>query len=68
MHPNTDWIGDADWVLDDNDERDAEIEAKIIEFYPNFELVLNDDGSKIVHLDDKAQLFLSGQLPSKQEY
>ena len=25
-HPNDDWIGNADWVLDDNDERDAEIE------------------------------------------
>lgn len=48
LYPNTDWIGNADFILDDNDENDAELEAKIIEFYPNFEFVLNDDGSKII--------------------
>ena len=48
MFPNTDFIGNADFILDDNDEKDAELESKIIEFYPNFEIVLNDDGSKIV--------------------
>ena len=47
-YPDTDWVGDADFILDDNNEKDAELEAKIIEFYPNFELVLNDDGSKII--------------------
>ena len=47
-HPNEDWVGNADFILDDNDENDSKIEAKIIEFYPNFEFVLNDDGSKIV--------------------
>lgn len=47
-YPDTDWIGNADFILDDNNEKDAEIESKIIEFYPNFELVLNDDGSKII--------------------
>ena len=46
LYPNTDWIGNADWVLDD--DKDAELEAKIIELYPNFEFVLNDDGNKIV--------------------
>ena len=45
LYPNTDWIGDADWVLDDNDEKDAELEAKIISLYPNFEFVLDDDGN-----------------------
>ena len=48
LFPDTDWVGDADFILDDNDEKDTEIEAKIIEFYPNFELVLKDDGSKII--------------------
>lgn len=48
LYPDTDWVGGADYILNDNDENDAEIEAKIIEFYPNFELVLNDDGSKII--------------------
>ena len=45
LYPDTDWIGDADWVLDDNDERDVELEAKIISLYPNFEFVLDDDGN-----------------------
>ena len=43
--PDTDFTGNADWVLDDNDEKDAEIEAKIIELYPNFDFVLDDDGN-----------------------
>lgn len=43
--PDTDWIGNSDWVLDDNDERDAELEAKIISLYPNFEFVLDNDGN-----------------------
>ena len=45
LYPNTDWIGNADWVLDDNDSKDAEIEEKIISLYPNFEFVLDDDGN-----------------------
>ena len=45
LYPDTDWIGDADWVLDDNDSKDAEIEEKIISLYPNFEFVLDDDGN-----------------------
>lgn len=47
-YPDTDWIGDADYILNDNNEKDAEIEEKIISMYPNFELVISDDGSKIV--------------------
>ena len=43
--PDTDWIGNSDWVLDDNDEKDAELEAKIISLYPNFEFVLDNDGN-----------------------
>ena len=45
LYPNTDWIGNADWVLDDNDPADAEIEEKIISLYPNFDFVLGDDGN-----------------------
>ena len=48
LYPDTDWIGDADWVLDDNDSKDAEIEEKIISLYPNFDFVIGDDGNKIV--------------------
>ena len=43
--PDTDFTSNADWVLDDNDEKDAEIEEKIISLYPNFEFVLDDDGN-----------------------
>ena len=46
-HSNTDWIGDADWVLDDNDEKDAELEAKIISLYPNFDFVFDDEGKPV---------------------
>ena len=45
--PDTDFVGNADWVLDDNDERDAELEAKIIRLYPNFDFVFGDDGQPI---------------------
>ena len=45
MYPDTDWIGDADWVLNDNDPKDAEIEEKIISLYPNYDFVLDDDGN-----------------------
>lgn len=44
-YPDTDWVGDADWVLDDNDEKDAELEAKIISLYPNFEFVFDENGN-----------------------
>lgn len=43
--PDTDFTGNANWVLDDNDEKDAEIEEKIISLYPNFEFVIGDDGN-----------------------
>lgn len=44
-YPNTDFIGNADWVLNDNDPKDAEIEEKIISLYPNFDFVFDDDGN-----------------------
>ena len=43
--PDTDFTGNADWVLNDNDESDAEIEEKIKTLYPNFEFVIDDDGN-----------------------
>lgn len=45
--PDTDFTGNADWVLDDNDERDAELEAKIISLYPNFEFVFDENGEPV---------------------
>ena len=46
-YPDTDWLGNADWVLNDNNERDAELEAKIISLYPNFEFVFDDNGQPV---------------------
>lgn len=42
--PNDDFMGNADYVIPDG----SELAEKIRELYPNFEIVLNDDGSKIV--------------------
>lgn len=41
LYPDTDWIGNADWVIPD----DSELAGKIISLYPNFEFVLDDDGN-----------------------
>ena len=43
-YPDTDWVGDADYVIPDG----SELAEKIKQAYPYFELVLNDDGSKII--------------------
>lgn len=48
LYPNTDWIGNADFILNDNDENDAEIEEKIISMYPNFNFII--DGTKIIDI------------------
>ena len=45
LFPNSDWIGNADWVLDD--EIDEELENKIIDLYPNFDFVLDDNGKLV---------------------
>ena len=41
LYPDTDWIGNADWVIPD----DSELAEKIIRLYPNFEFVFDDDGN-----------------------
>ena len=43
-YPDTDWIGDADWVLDDNDPKEAGLEELIIAFYPNFDIITDNNG------------------------
>ena len=45
LYPDTDWLGNADWVLNDNAPKDAELEEKIISLYPNYDFVLDDDGN-----------------------
>ena len=43
-YPDTDWIGNADWVLDDNDPKEAGLEELIISFYPNFDIITDNNG------------------------
>ena len=43
LYPNTDWIGDADWVIDDSTQQ--ELEEKIIGLYPDFDFIFDDDGN-----------------------
>ena len=40
-HPNDDWTGHADFVIPDG----SELAQKIIDLYPNFEFVFDDDGN-----------------------
>ena len=41
LYPDTDWVGDADYVVPD----DSELAEKIKALYPNFEFVIGDDGN-----------------------
>ena len=41
LFPDTDWVGDADYVVPD----DSELAEKIKTLYPNFEFVFDDDGN-----------------------
>lgn len=44
LYPNTDWLGNADWVLDDNNPKEAGLEELIMAFYPNFDIITDDGG------------------------
>ena len=41
--PDTDFMGDADFVIPD----DSELAEKIIRLYPNFEFVFDDNGKPV---------------------
>ena len=41
LYPDTDWTGNADWVIPD----ESELADKIIALYPNFDFVLDDNGN-----------------------
>ena len=41
LFPDTDWVGDADYVVPD----DSELAEKIKKMYPNFDFVLDNDGN-----------------------
>ena len=40
LYPDTDWIGNADWVIPDG----SELAEKIIRLCPNFEFVFDENG------------------------
>ena len=40
-YPDTDFMGDADWVIPDG----SELAEKIKTLYPNFDFVFDDDGN-----------------------
>lgn len=56
-YPNTDFIGNADWVIPD----DSELADKIKELYPNFEFVLDDDGniSDVIEINEPIDKVIS---------
>ena len=41
LFPDTDWVGNADYVVPD----DSELAEKIKTLYPNFDFVFDDDGN-----------------------
>lgn len=45
--PNTDWTGQAEFIIDETDEKNNELILKIKEFTPYFDYVLDDKGNLI---------------------
>ena len=43
LFPDTDFAGNADWVI----PNDSELAEKIIRLYPNFEFVFGDNGQPV---------------------
>ena len=59
--PNTDFVGDADYVVPD----DSELAKKIISLYPNFEIVTDNEGN----ITDIVEIPISAEsvIPAKKE-
>jgi hypothetical protein len=47
LYPNLDWTGEADFVIDDNNPDNQELIAKLFEYAPYFDYVLDDEGNLI---------------------
>lgn len=45
--PNEDWTGNAEFVIDETNEQNAELIAKINEYAPYFDYVTDDSGNLI---------------------
>ena len=61
--PNTDFMGDADFVIPD----DSETAQKIIGMYPNFDFVLGDDGNIVYVTATEPALVEIGPKPPTNE-
>ena len=46
-HPNDDWFGCAEFIIDDLNPDNKELISKIFEFNPYFDYVLDDNGNLI---------------------
>lgn len=59
--PNTDFMGDADYVVPD----DSELAEKVISLYPNFKIVTDDEGN----IADIVEIPISAEsiIPAKKE-
>lgn len=61
-YPDTDWVGDADYVIPD----ESELAEKIKGAYPYFELVFGDDGN-IVDIEETERPPVPPEPPTNAE-
>lgn len=61
-YPDTDWVGDADYVIPDG----SELAEKIKAAYPYFELVFGDDGN-IVDVEETERPPVPPEPPTNAE-
>lgn len=56
-YPDTDFAGNADWVIPD----DSDLAGKIIRLYPNFDFILDDDGkiSDVIEAEEPVENVIS---------
>ena len=47
LYPNSDWTGEAEFVIDETNPDNQDLINKIKEFAPYFDYVLDDDGNLI---------------------
>ena len=63
-HPNDDWFGCAEYIIDDNNPDNKELISKIFEYTPYFDYVLDDNGNLIdvIKTQDKPEPELDPSL------
>ena len=63
--PDDDFVGNADYVIPDN----TELAQKILDFYPNFDFVFDDDGniSDIIETEPQSEPEKPPEPPTNAE-